>query len=165
MDGIGELYGLWCEQGGACCCCSGPTFVPDREAKDSARRRQCNESGVAGSGKHLNQHVATIDSATKAMACKFCNSSRGGRAAAVHRKVIQRLLRSPSGKSTGRELFRWTAIMDTDPRCGSKFARFEKVKFFIVKNSHIKFRKRFRTTCRMSQTLCWRRLDSVRSSA
>jgi hypothetical protein len=92
MDRNDKLYGLWREQGGACFYCDGPTFVPDREAKDSARRRLRIEVGVSGAGKHLNQHVATIDSATKAMACKFCNCSREGKSPVAHRKAVQAIV-------------------------------------------------------------------------
>lgn len=92
MDRNDKLYGLWREQGGACFYCDGPTFVLDRETKESARRRLRIEVGVPGAGKHLNQHVATIDNATKAMACKFCNCSREGKSPVVHRRAIQEIV-------------------------------------------------------------------------
>lgn len=92
MDRNDKLYGLWREQRGACFYCDGPTFIPDRESKDSARRRLQIAVGVAGAGKHLNQHVATIDSATKAMACKFCNCSREGKSPTAHRRSIQSIV-------------------------------------------------------------------------
>ncbi|MCX7319725.1 MAG: hypothetical protein NT113_09610 [Hyphomicrobiales bacterium] len=66
--------------------------MSDRESKESARRRLRIAVGVAGAGKHLNQHVATIDSATKAMACKFCNCSREGKSPMSHRRSIQSLV-------------------------------------------------------------------------
>jgi len=87
-----KLYGLWREQSGACVYCDGPTFLADRETKEGARMRLRIEAGVTGSGRHLNQHAATIDDAAKAMACKYCNCSRGGRSAAAHRRAMQVLV-------------------------------------------------------------------------
>ncbi|QUS40045.1 hypothetical protein RPMA_15320 [Tardiphaga alba] len=87
-----RLFGLWHEQNGACFYCDGPTFIPERENKDAARVRLRIEAGVSGSGRHLNQHVATIDKAAKAMACKFCNCSRGSRDAGKHRTAMQTLV-------------------------------------------------------------------------
>lgn len=89
---ISRLYGLWLEQGGCCVYCDGPTFVAERERKDDARRRLRIEAGVAGAGKNLTQHVATIDHETKQMSCKFCNCSRAGRTTAAHRRAMQALV-------------------------------------------------------------------------
>ncbi|UGV26955.1 hypothetical protein E0H22_15430 [Rhodopseudomonas boonkerdii] len=87
-----RLYGLWLEQRGRCVYCDGPTFVVEREHKDDARRRLRIEAGVSGAGKNLTQHVATLDSETKQMSCKFCNCSRAGLSAAAHRRAMQALV-------------------------------------------------------------------------
>lgn len=89
---VSKLYGLWREQGGYCVYCDGPTFIAAKEDKDDARRRLRIEAGLSGSGKHLTQHVATIDAETGQMACKFCNCSRGARTGASHRNAMQTLV-------------------------------------------------------------------------